>query len=532
MRVNGVKPPEINALWVHVVLSVAGVLLAVLALWGAFGFTVDDAWITSRYAWNIARGQGHRFNGAGFMNGATDGVTPLWWPYVLAAFSPQSVLSAWQVARGIGVVAWLMAAVVLSRKLAQLANERVWPVVLSYLVAFGSPSVAAWASSGMETAVATALVTVAAVQFVGETKRIWPVVLLGVSCTLRPELGVYSLVLALGFGWKRAQELTSRWGDTDGDNHGTSGGLTLRQVGVIVWPVAIVLVFYAAVMVVRYAVFGHVGPLSLRAKPSDFSHGLMYVAASLLVGGAPVAMVSFDGWRKVSSEVKWLVFAFAGHCVACVLVGGDWMPMSRLFAPVIPQLALVYAYLALETRSWASVLRAVGCVVAFGFVWVRVGVSSASVTADRLRLVQQLSGMVATEQVVASVDIGWVGVAHSGPVLDLAGVTDPQIAAFSGGHTSKLIPVEYLDVRGVRYLLLLVHQAAVHEAVHGKHGKEVKVDDIRADRGALKQVWELCDFARVVERRLCNALQARGGYEVVGQVFSKDDLRYVVVRLM
>lgn len=529
MRVNGIKSPGIYARWVQVALSVAGVLVAVVTLWVAFGFTVDDAWITSRYAWNIARGQGHRFNGTEFSNAVTDGVTPLWWPYVLAAFSPHSVLSAWQVARGIGVSAWLMAVVVLSRELTKLANKRAWPVVLSYLVAFGSPSVAAWASSGMETAVVTALVTVASVQFVGKTKRIWPVVLLGVASTLRPELGVFALVMALGFGWQRAKEPTQRRGDTDAAVHGLSAGLSLRQVGVIVWPVAIVVAFYAAVMAVRFVVFGQLAPLSLRAKPSDLFHGLVYVAATLLVGGAPMAMVSFVGWRKVSREVKWLVFAFAWHCVACVMVGGDWMPMSRLFAPVMPQLALVYAYLALETRSWASVARAVACAVAFGFVWVQVGVSSASVTEDRLRLVKQLRGMVGVEQVVASVDIGWVGAAHPGPVLDLAGVTDPQIAAFSGGHTSKQIPVEYLDARGVRYLLLLVHQAAVPENMHEKEGQE---DDTRRDSAAVRQAWETCEFARVVERRLCHALQARGGYELKGQVRSKDDLGYIVVRLL
>ena len=49
-----------------------------------WGFTVDDALISIRYARHLAQGLGYRFNPAG---PSTDGVTPLPWPFVVALFA-------------------------------------------------------------------------------------------------------------------------------------------------------------------------------------------------------------------------------------------------------------------------------------------------------------------------------------------------------------------------------------------------------------------------------------------------------------
>jgi len=40
---------------------------------------------------------------------------------------------------------------------------------------------------------------------------------------------------------------------------------------------------------------------------------------------------------------------------------------------------------------------------------------------------------------VVALDIGWVSAATDGTIVDLAGVTDPVIAALPGGHTSKRV---------------------------------------------------------------------------------------------
>jgi hypothetical protein len=49
-----------------------------------------------------------------------------------------------------------------------------------------------------------------------------------------------------------------------------------------------------------------------------------------------------------------------------------------------------------------------------------------------------------------------VGAAHGGPVVDLAGVTDEQVAVLPGGHTSKRLPEDFLRRREVDALVLLL----------------------------------------------------------------------------
>ena len=70
------QPPLIRgAVWG--LLGGLAALAPALALWG---YTVDDALISVRYAHRLALGQGWRFNVGG---PATDGVTPLAWPLLL-----------------------------------------------------------------------------------------------------------------------------------------------------------------------------------------------------------------------------------------------------------------------------------------------------------------------------------------------------------------------------------------------------------------------------------------------------------------
>ena len=77
-----------------------------LALW-MWGFTVDDALISVRYARHLADGAGWRFNAGG---PSTDGVTPLPWPLVLAPLAHAHALVVLARAKALGLAAWLAAA--------------------------------------------------------------------------------------------------------------------------------------------------------------------------------------------------------------------------------------------------------------------------------------------------------------------------------------------------------------------------------------------------------------------------------------
>ena len=75
--------------------------------------------------------------------------------------------------------------------------------------------------------------------------------------------------------------------------------------------------------------------------------------------------------------------------------------------------------------------------------------------AERAQLIARASPLLAGAQRVASVDIGWVAVAADRQVVDLAGLTDPEVAYLSGGHTSKRLPLDFLTRRQVDALVQL-----------------------------------------------------------------------------
>ncbi len=103
------------------------------------------------------------------------------------------------------------------------------------------------------------------------------------------------------------------------------------------------------------------------------------------------------------------------------------------------------------------------------------------IQADRAALISSASSWLDDAHAVAALDVGWVGAATEGDVIDLAGLTDPEIAALPGGHTSKRVSSMLLLERKADALLLY---AAV-----GLPG-----DDLDA--------WREATWSRVVEARL------------------------------
>jgi len=474
------------------------VTIATLAVLCWLGFTVDDALISARYASHIKEGLGHRFNPSGPI---TDGVTPLPWPYILAPFASDA-MSALVASRIMGVVAWLVVSLLLAIHLSKIVGRRLSLGHLAWPIAFATPCVAAWASAGMETSIATALTT-AAVVASGVGKRRLAGLALGIGCTLRPELLPFALTIALG----------SAWLDAPGYDEAT-----FRKVRALMLHVPLVVGPFVVVALLRLWLFGAPGPLALRAKPSDLTHGLQYAVAVWLVVGTPIAVLAPIAWRKLNAWAKWLVAAWIVHTLSCVIVGGDWMPLSRLFVPVLPSLAVVFAHLARVAHPASTIARAVVCVAGHVFVTTSVMSSARRVMSDRSVLVEQLRDTARDGDVIASVDVGWVGAAHRGVVVDLAGVTDPVVASLPGGHTSKRILPEMLELRGVTHLLMLVRSA-------GRDSSRLSDQEVSGE-----QAWEECLMSRRVEVDLCRSKDVRSVFKPAGTVEATESLRYVVLK--
>ena len=416
-----------------------------------WGFEVDDAFISIRYARHLADGAGWRFNAHG---PSTDGVTPLPWPLCLAVLARADPLVVLWRAKVLGLVAWGGTGLALGRAIGRVAEAPPWARAAALLGLALSVPVSAYAVSGMETPVATALATLA-VLAVG--RPVAAAVLAGWAASLRPEMAVWALVLALGSG------LAAR--------------VSPRRLGAAgAWAV----LPFAACAVVRLVVWGRAVPLAVLAKPSDLAHGWMYARAACLVSLTPLLVVAPIALGR-SPRALAIVCAAVAHMGAVALVGGDWMPYARLVVPIVPSLAYASVLASHGARPWATALRSLTTVaVGVGLIG-RGGTAGRLVGGDRRALVLQARPVLEGVRRVAALDVGWVGAAVEADVVDLAGLTDPEIAALPGGHTSKRVDGRFLLDRDPDALLLY--------APLGLPDEELRR-------------WKAASYPRTVERRL------------------------------
>lgn len=401
----------------------------------AWGFAVDDALISVRYARHLASGLGWRMNAGG---PPSDGVTPLWWPVVLAPFAGADPLTVLGRARVLGMVFWLAAATALGVRVGR-AGSSVYVKVVGLLALALCFPVAAHATAGMETGLVLALSTLAALGF--EARPASSAGLAGLAASLRPEM----------IPWAGAMALASARGARLG-----------RARSVLV--LALALGPAIAVGLVRLAAFGRPAPLAALAKPSDLSHGLAYALAASLACLTPVlAFAPVALWRARGPALG-LALAGAVHAAAVVAAGGDWMPYARLVVPIAPSLVLAYVLSAPHARAWSNWLRPALALGLGAWLLATAAPAGRAVAADRAALVRAASPALAGAKKIACLDVGWVSAATEADVVDLAGLTDLEIAALPGGHTSKRVDVAMLLDRHADRVLLYVDRPETEPA--------------------------------------------------------------------
>jgi len=351
------------------------------------------------------------------------------------------------------------------------------------LIACSAP-LGAWCQAGLETGLATTLVAVAlALRSLGYAEG--GAIAAGLAAGLRPEVLPMSLVIAFPVA--------------AGPSNAAVAAIGPRHFVRLFLAAAP----FAAAAAVRAMVFGRAAPLSLYAKPPDNVLGAKYALACFLLTG-PVALVAPLALSKMGRQARWLLFAVAVHYVAVVAAGGDWMPLSRLVVPSMPVVVVGAAYVLSASDRLVGVGRLLVALSAEAITLVRMRESSARVLSERTALIHEASPWLVDRKAIATVDIGWVGAATDGTVVDLAGVTDPFVAFLPGSHTSKAIPDSMIDTRGVDTLVLLLHAGAT-----------------------LGDDWQSAAFDRGVERYV--ALGPGMGDAFYVAHVSSGRLRYVVL---
>jgi hypothetical protein len=395
--------------------AAAAILVAAFGCVWAWPFAIDDAWISVRYARHVAGGAGYVWNVGG---PRTDGVTPLPWAFMLvplAKAAPVVVLTRVKLA---GALVWMATACAWGGALGRV-RAPLWAKVAAVVLLAIDVPVAAHAVSGMETVFAMALATLAVLL----RGRPWiAAAFAGLAGTLRPELVVWAAVVSVGF----ALALDAR-----------AHARALSVGGLAILP-------FVVCAVVRGAVFGRVAPLSVLAKPSDLAHGFVYAGAAAVFSLGPIVLWSPIALSRERGPALAVALAALAHVAVIVAVGGDWMPYARLMVPIVPGMLFAFVLVSPHAAAPWSAIR-VAVAVALGLYLLPSSVRALRQAGeDRAAMIISAAPLLESSKRIATVDIGWVSAVSEAGIIDLAGVTDPDVAVKGGGHTSKRIDAAFL----------------------------------------------------------------------------------------
>ncbi|MCA9651524.1 MAG: hypothetical protein H6712_30020 [Myxococcales bacterium] len=416
--------------WIHLLLGLGLPLWILLVnMWRVHWFTIDDSYISFRYARNLAHGLGLVYN----PGEAVEGYTNFLWTVILAGgftlgIDPHVLSKVLGAAAAIGIV------VITYRLADRMMPLRTLPCVATWLLASSMP-LTAYAVLGLETSAFTFLVLWGTWRMFLEVERgariPWSGLIFAAAGLTRPEapLFVGLPMLLLGRGFFSRQNLL---------RGALCGGPLLVH---LLW---------------RHAYYGAWLPATLGAKTGDLhqqlDRGSDYLLSYLDTGG-PIVFLGLLGLaiglvrrhRELASlsaiTVAWFLYV--------LLVGGDWMSYHRFLAPAEPFLFVLVGLGIrgiVETRDAAAILALSLFTLYAGLVRLHhVGEAQEKLVKEEMRYWMNTAGQAAewlatraTPGTVAIGDIGYVGYRTDYPILDLLGLVDPVIKDLPGGYTRKI----------------------------------------------------------------------------------------------
>ncbi len=302
--------------WSVLALS-CGVFLALG--WRLRGFVTDDAWISVRYAENLAQGAGPVWNPGG---PRVEGFSNPLLVY-LEALADLCGWSAMSAARVLGVASGLMCIGLVHHLGRAVVGDRA--AMVGTLLTGVSAPFALWAVGGLETTLTAAVLT-AAVLVLARSDGGRPVAagaLLALLPWLRPEGLVAALAVAgLGEGFLLLRRRTR-------------GRALRRLLGVAGLPV----LSQAVLELVRLRVYGHLLPNSVLYKSG--TGGAFDVAEKFVDQSALVLVLAGTGTVLLRRRQLLLVVPVAVYLTGSIGTLDSANAYSRFFMPVWPQVALL-----------------------------------------------------------------------------------------------------------------------------------------------------------------------------------------------
>ena len=288
--------------------------------WMFWRYTADDAYISMRYAENVAHGNGFVFN----VGERVEGYTNFLW-VVLLAVANRFGFDTLPVTKVLGACCGLLTiwlGYLLARRLDASAR---WPALAACALLATSPALAAWSVAGLETLLFTVLVTGSLLRYTIEQERErafpWSALLAALATLTRPDGAILGAVL------------------------GVHSVITARQRPILQrlsW-----LGLFCAIAVPheiwRWAYYGHPLPNTFYAKTgrglNQFLGGLLYTSAGIRKhGGILLFVLAVSAWflaplkerarPAVAFVVIWLAYnVYKGH---------DPLSLFRFFVPMLP----------------------------------------------------------------------------------------------------------------------------------------------------------------------------------------------------
>lgn len=314
---HGVRPRG-QAPWLWLLICSVGFIAL---CWLLRDFVTDDAWITARYADNLASGQGFVWNPSG---PRVEGFSN---PLLVAAEALAHLLGVASVdaARAIGVGSGVALLLVIARWAPAVVGDIATKVAIA-LTAL-CPSLALWAVGGLETLPAALVITAGVLLICWREASRGDALGAGAVLALLPWLRPEGLAVAIA---------VAVFAEGPGLRHRAGRRERIARLGCTLGlPVASQVVLEG----LRLVVFGHLLPNSVLYKSG--SGGAIDVLAKFAAQEAPILVVAAIGLHVARGRQRLLVIPPALYALGSIGTLDSANAFSRFFLPTWPMCALL-----------------------------------------------------------------------------------------------------------------------------------------------------------------------------------------------
>ena len=270
--------------------SILVFLVFVILFWS---YSIDDAFVTFRYAQNLADGNGLTFNPG---DKAVEGYSNFLWLIILS-FTYLIGLPIYWTAKILGIICFITAGLVWHLGFSKEDHDYLWLTPIFFMI---TPFTAFWAVSGLELGLYALILALLTVTILKRSK--WILILLPLIVLTRPE-GVGIAIVFIAAAWI-ADFLDKKTG----------------------WKYYLLALFvviaaFTALIAFRMAVFGYPMPNTFYAKSTLAIHGFLRLAKGLLYF-APLTLLFVIGLyriiRKPSGNGRFMLFSLVFLAMAVI----------------------------------------------------------------------------------------------------------------------------------------------------------------------------------------------------------------------